>query len=303
MPDLSRMLQYYTSPLVAADEASGTLVLDGAQDGVAARQYSPMDRRFAGVVGLSALLHVSLAAAFLIGSGHDHAGGGTTELDVVSVSIMSVADGQSAASTSASAPAHVPQTMPDVPGGNTSSDAPSKTIQSAVKQQQQQPPDPPDPELPQPALDMAVLDVPPVIDEQSKPPEQPEDPEPRKDISERAADASQVGSTPTSPVSVGGNTIGQAAASRGAMERYARSVALVVASKKPKGVGRRGTVTIEFSLVPSSGALLKATVVKSSGNAKLDGMAMTAIETAKYAMPPPNMTSAQLTYRVPFTFE
>jgi TonB family protein len=274
------MLQHYISQ-PSDGGASSHLTVSDDLDGMATRAVDRSGGRFVFVVGLSALLHASVAAALLLGTAPDHPGGGATELDVISVSITSAPDAQSAASMSA----------PEAPEADNSSDAtvspPERTIE---------PPDPLPPTLTQ---DTALPAAPPVLDKPETPGPPPNSP---MNASAQTKDAGQTGSVATVPASVGGNIVG-AAASRGDMDRYARDVALVVARKRPKGVGLKGTLTVEFTLSPASGNLLKSTVLKSSGSAKLDGLALSAIEKAKYPIPPVGMTATQLTYRVPFTFD
>jgi periplasmic protein TonB len=261
-------------------------------DGMTARASYPTDRGFARGLGLSALLHAAVAAALLLGLASDHAGGGATDLDIVSVSLETAADLPSAASQTVSADAQQPQPVPDMPGAEASSDAPTNSETRAIDR-------PPDPLLPSPAMDTALLATPPVLDK----PEAPDARDQSLDASKRWADAGQVSAAPNVLPTLGGHGVGAASASRGDMDRFARDVALVVARKKPKGVGLRGAVTIEFTLSPAIGSLLKATVSKSSGSAKLDATALTAIEKATYPIPPVGMTATQLTYRVPFTFD
>ena len=78
----------------------------------------------------------------------------------------------------------------------------------------------------------------------------------------------------------------------------------------PEPIGTRradfvveGKVLVELTLSQQDGALLSTTVVKSSGTAKLDQLALSAIAKGKYPPPPPGMTAKDLTFRVPFAFE
>jgi periplasmic protein TonB len=261
-------------------------------DGMTAHVPDSTDLGFARGLGLSTLLHAAIATALLLSFASDHAGGGATELEAVSVSIELAADLASVASQTVPADAQQPQPVPDVPGAEASSEAPTNSETRAIDQ-------PPDPLLPSPPMDTELLATPPVLDK----PETSVARDQSLDANKRLADAGQASAAPNFSPSLDGTVVGRAPASRGDMDRFARNVALVVARQKPKGVGLRGTVTIEFTLSPVTGSLLKATVSKSSGNAKLDATALTAIETATYPTPPVGMTATQLTYRVPFTFD
>jgi protein TonB len=92
-----------------------------------------------------------------------------------------------------------------------------------------------------------------------------------------------------------------AAASPGAMREYARYVAQALAKARPKGTGSRGTVRIKLTIAPS-GTLATAEIVRSSGNRRLDELALAAVQRAQLPVPPPGATEAQLTYEIPYHF-
>jgi protein TonB len=92
-----------------------------------------------------------------------------------------------------------------------------------------------------------------------------------------------------------------AAASPGAVREYARYVAQALAKTKPKGTGGLGTVRVKF-VIAGDGGLAAVEVAKSSGSPKLDDVALGAVRRTKFLVPPPGMTSAQLTYEVPYNF-
>jgi len=92
-----------------------------------------------------------------------------------------------------------------------------------------------------------------------------------------------------------------AAASPGAMREYARYVAQALAKTKPKGTGGLGTVQVKF-VIAGDGGLVAVEVAKSSGSPKLDNVALGAVRRTKFLVPPPGMTTAQLTYEVPYHF-
>jgi TonB family protein len=94
---------------------------------------------------------------------------------------------------------------------------------------------------------------------------------------------------------------GPAAASAGAVREYARWVAQALAKRKPRGIGARGTVKIKF-IIAETGRLSSIEVSKSSGDKRLDQMALHAVQQAVFPVPPRGMTVAQLTYEVPYQF-
>ena len=87
------------------------------------------------------------------------------------------------------------------------------------------------------------------------------------------------------------------------MDRYAREVALHIARNRPKGPGAKGKVTVEFVLSARDGKVETLKILRTSGTAKLDALAVSAIEAARFPLPPNGMSRAQLTYRLPFVFE
>jgi protein TonB len=92
-----------------------------------------------------------------------------------------------------------------------------------------------------------------------------------------------------------------AAASAGAVREYGRHVALALSKTKPKGLGTRASVQVTFTIA-TDGGLALAEVTKSSGYPKLDDAAIEAVRRTKFPAPPAGMTTAQLTYQVPYHF-
>ncbi len=89
-------------------------------------------------------------------------------------------------------------------------------------------------------------------------------------------------------------------ASTGSAVNYAALVRARVAARKPAGGGRRGTVVVFFG-VSRSGALVSASVSRSSGNPSLDASVLSAVRGAgPFPTPPPG---ANLSFRMPFNFK
>jgi protein TonB len=62
-----------------------------------------------------------------------------------------------------------------------------------------------------------------------------------------------------------------------------------------------GTVTIKLVISPSGG-LASAEIVRSSGNRRLDDIALASVHKAALRAPPSGMTLTELTYEVPYHF-
>jgi TonB family protein len=97
-------------------------------------------------------------------------------------------------------------------------------------------------------------------------------------------------------------TGGPAAASPGAISRYAAEVRAALARNKPNGRGRNGTVTVTFTISPT-GAVSATRVTQSSGHAALDQATLAAVARTAFPRPPAGMTERDLTYVVPFRFQ
>jgi protein TonB len=91
-----------------------------------------------------------------------------------------------------------------------------------------------------------------------------------------------------------------AAASPGAIRRYARAVQQALAARRPKASGR-GTVVIRFA-VSTSGEVAAAEVLKSSGSKRLDDVALAEVRRAKLPIPPPGLSDDERLFDFPFYF-
>ncbi len=92
-----------------------------------------------------------------------------------------------------------------------------------------------------------------------------------------------------------------AGASAGIARDYSRQVAMVLSRTKPKTVYETGAVEVEFRIGPD-GTLASVGVSRSSGNPKVDELAVAALQKARFPTPPPAMTAEQLFYRTVYTF-
>ena len=55
-------------------------------------------------------------------------------------------------------------------------------------------------------------------------------------------------------------------------------------------------------VITNDGGIASVEVTKSSGNSKLDDMALGAVRRTKFLTPPAGMTTVQLTYEIPYNF-
>jgi protein TonB len=91
-------------------------------------------------------------------------------------------------------------------------------------------------------------------------------------------------------------------ASSGAVINYAAAVRARVASRKPSGPGKRGTVVVTFG-VSRSGGLAFASISRSSGDAGLDRTVLSAVRSAApFPTPPQGASPGQLRFSMPFYF-
>ena len=89
--------------------------------------------------------------------------------------------------------------------------------------------------------------------------------------------------------------------SAGAMQAYARQLAMTLAKSKPKGTGVTGTVRVRFVVAPD-GRPLTTVVVVSSGKPRLDELALATIGQNTFPPPPAGATEPQRTFVVPYDF-
>jgi protein TonB len=138
------------------------------------------------------------------------------------------------------------------------------------------------------------------MDEEDAPAKrQPQKLEERKKVADPAPKGGQI-----SRSSAGKGRGGQrVSASSGAMLSYAAQVRARVAGNKPSGGGLPGTAVVAFGISPS-GALVYASLARTSGDVQLDRLAIAAVRgSAPFPRPPDGATSAQLRFSIPFHFQ
>lgn len=125
----------------------------------------------------------------------------------------------------------------------------------------------------------------------------------REHTRDETREASRKGAAQSRAASGAARSSGRVSASPGAAINYAAVVRARVASRKPPGPGRRGTVVVIFG-VSASGGLAFASISRSSGDPGLDGSVLTAVRgAAPFPAPPPGASARQRQFSMPFHFQ
>jgi periplasmic protein TonB len=229
---------------------------------------------------LALAAHAALLCALAGDSDDGLAGGGSQQLDAISVTLVSSAALEAREPSIAQLPIPATATSIDNDDGSAESNpAPRREKQEATEDKKT---------AAEPAQADAVL------------------PLPAEKLKQEHAEESTP--TPAGGVAVRGNEptpappkIAPAAASAGAVREYARYISQALAKSRPKGTGAHGTVRIRLAISPTGG-LASVEIIRSSGNRRLDETAIAAVHQAALPPPPPGMTMSQLTYEVPYHF-
>ena len=120
-----------------------------------------------------------------------------------------------------------------------------------------------------------------------------------RDTKEKPSPARRKGGAQSRASSEQASSSSRVSGSTGSAMNYAALVRARVASRKPAGASRRGTVVVSFG-VSRSGALAFASLARSSGNPGLDNSVLAAVRSAgPFPAPPPG---AGLRFAMPFYF-
>ncbi|MBS0471028.1 MAG: energy transducer TonB [Proteobacteria bacterium] len=83
---------------------------------------------------------------------------------------------------------------------------------------------------------------------------------------------------------------------------YGGKLWTLIAARKPAGIHLDGEATVLFA-VDGNGALIELQLARSSGNARLDTLALDTVRSAApFPAPPPELESADLRFTIPFAF-
>jgi TonB family protein len=222
-------------------------------------------------IGVAMALHAGALLAFVLQPPvDDAAGAGGQYLEAIEISIV--------AST-------VLESREDKPAEQ----AAAERGEVAPEEGDQSPMDTPE-EQPKPKPDEMQASIEPDEPQPTPPPE--EKPEPPQ--AQGGATAAGIeGSTPAS---------GVAAASAGAVSRYAAEVRRALAKNKPDGRGHHGVAIVTFT-ISAAGKVSTARVTVSSEDAILDQAALAAVERTAFPPPPGAMSERDRTYVIPFRFQ
>jgi TonB family protein len=114
-------------------------------------------------------------------------------------------------------------------------------------------------------------------------------------------DAPQLVAAP-SPAATFPGTLAASRATAGELSRFGLEVRTALGRYRPKHAGARGSVQVSFAL-DEVGQAHKIVVARSSGNSRLDDLALNAIRQTQFPIPPPGSTDAQRLYVVPYIFK
>jgi TonB family protein len=92
------------------------------------------------------------------------------------------------------------------------------------------------------------------------------------------------------------------AGAQGKQSAYAKSVIAALAKTKPQLSLTKGDVHVAFELTPA-GQIKFIKILQSSRDAFIDDLAVSAIQRAKFGVPPPDVEPRDLSYVIHYTFE
>ena len=270
------------------------------------------------------VLHASMLVAFAYPLGEIAAGGGGTDLEAISVDVVSASAIDVIATPAVNTLAAASATeLSNREGGEREQLA---ALEQRDQKQQQAVETQPKAEMPDIVIPDVVLkpapqqpDVPTVViapkavDQPIEGPEKPESDKAKPvptavatpSLPTEAAVAEQIGGATSRGLSVIELAAQSAAiASAGELGAYARQVQLAVARnppKPPRGLNNRGEVVVTFALA-LDGSIKSAGILTSSGNATLDNVALAAVNSTKFPAPPAGSQPGQLVYKFPVKF-
>jgi TonB family protein len=253
------------------------------------RASSRADRlRWAVALGLAVAAHTAILAFLLRAPDDVMAGGGGEQIESISVTIVSSNVLESTVERAQPVAQAAAASVEATEGAPEGSPAPAAERHETRTEEKERP----ETEVKKPQEDPSVADEAIV--------EVPKE-EPRRREQQSAAAAAAGGAAARADAAEPTPVSAPATASAGAVREFARYVSLAVSRSKPRGSGRHGTVKVRF-VIAADGTLASADLARSSGDGRLDAMALEALRQAKFPVPPAGMTLAQLTYEVPYYF-
>ena len=285
-------------------------------DAVTARRSERRRYAFALVVAVG--LHGGVAALDAMRPPEPFGAGGTS-LDAISIEVALVPATAIESKPAASVPAAGSPASLDMDDGTPVALPPTPAAAAPQPQVVAAPdvalivakpdPTPPDPEAlvlpvaetkPPPTPEPAKTEPKPDVvktPEAPKPPEIEATPATPAPAAPRGGAAVQAVGTPTPP------RPGAAAASPGAVQAYARRVAEVLSRNRPSATSGNGSGTVRLKFaISEDGGIDDLVVRQSSGQARIDQLAVAAVRRAKFPAPPPGMSRTERTYEIPYHF-
>lgn len=271
---------------------------------------------------LAGLLAASIAHSAVIyvmtHSSPDAFGSGGQELEAINVEIVTASALESRAAEAGAAAAAVADVSDSAGSDSASAVAAQPSERREEKKPEQEaatevaalPPDtvaesPPDaiatasPEKPK----EAPREEPPKREEKPEPKDEAQEPSPQQAAEAASAATAQGGASARGTDDTAQAASAAAAASPGVVRDYAKAVVNALSKAKPKapGGGALGTVKVSF-VIGREGEVAELRITKSSGRDALDNAALDAVRRARFPAPPAGLTTAQLTYEVPYHF-
>jgi protein TonB len=149
--------------------------------------------------------------------------------------------------------------------------------------------------VPEPEQDRSL----PAAQADAKPAERPDGTSPG---AVAAAPAALEGGAIASSNLAGDADEGRSAAAAGERQRYAVEVIRSLARNPPRGARTAGgAVHVDF-IIDATGRVKDAWVAKSSGDSKLDEIALSTVRATLFPAPPASMSDSERRYKIPYTF-
>jgi periplasmic protein TonB len=230
---------------------------------------------------LAVAAHTALLVAIARGPNDGTVGGGGQQLDAISVTLVNSGALEAREPNVAQPPSPAAPAPVETEDGSAKREAALPREKKEATEEKQSPPEP--------VQATAPVPLPPEKLEQD-----------RQEEARAPAAAGGIAVRGDAPTALAPQSA-PAAASPGAVREYARYVSQALAKGKPRGFGALGTVRVRLVISPRGG-LASVGIVKSSGNRRLDEIAIAAVKHTALPPPPQGMTSAQLTYEVPYHF-
>jgi TonB family protein len=249
--------------------------------------------RLAASVAVALVAHGALLWAF-VPRYNDDVGGGGSEIDAISVTLVEGA-AQESRNTAATRAGATSEASVEQHDGSHAEQPPPRPSEAAESQRT-------DAEPPARLPEIAAAIAPPPerpIERETEKPRVRDEPKP---VAKPSPAQAHGGASARSTYAIKQTGEAAAAASPGQIAAYARSVAEVLARGKPKGIGIVGSARVGF-VIGTAGRVETTRLLESSGNERLDTLALAAIRAAVFSPPPPGTAARQRTFQIAYHFK